>query len=96
MIAGNTALSACGVLEDPKALAALGLELGVLLGKDLLRPRRRDRLVGAYLLDLEARLVLVEVLAGKPGAAVVRPDEGLAARDVVQGVVALDVVAESA
>jgi hypothetical protein len=43
-----------------------------------------DRLVGAHLLDREARLVLVEVLADQARPAVVRPDEGLTARRVVE------------
>jgi hypothetical protein len=46
-----------GALGDPEPGAALALKHGVLL----LRPRRRDRLVRADLLDLKARFVLVEV-----------------------------------
>ena len=46
---------------------------------DLTDPRRGDRLVRVDHLDLEARLVLVQVLADQARLAVVRPDEGIAA-----------------
>jgi hypothetical protein len=50
-------------LQHPEAVAALGLQLRQLLAVDLAHPLRGDGLLGIDLLDLEARLVLVEVLA---------------------------------
>ena len=51
-------------------------------------------LVGAHLLDREARLVLVQVLADEARLAVVRPDEGLPAVRVVEGVRIAHLVAD--
>src|SRR3954469_12659158 len=82
------------LLEHPEALAALGLAPAEQLAVDLAHAGGRDRLGRVDILDLEARLVLVEVLARQPRAVVVGPDEGLAARDVVERIVALDVVAD--
>ena len=62
-------LTLCGCqlrLEDPEVLALLGLQLRQLLTVDLPDPLGRDRLGRVDLLDLQARLVLVQVLAGEP------------------------------
>src|SRR5919204_583956 len=73
---------------------ALGLELCQLLEVDLADARGGDRLRRLDLLDREARLVLVEVLAHQPRLVVVRPDERLPARHVVELLIVLDVVAD--
>src|SRR4051812_36828529 len=70
-------------LEQPEAVAALGLQLCELLAVDLAHAYPRDRVRRIDLLDHEARLVLVEMLAGEPRPVVVRPDERLPAGDVV-------------
>src|SRR5262249_828762 len=75
------------ILEDPEVVAARGLELRELLAVDLADARGGDRFRRLDLLDREARLVLVEVLADQPRPAVVRPDERLPARHVIDRVV---------
>ena len=61
---------------------------------DVADPGGGDRLGWVDLLVDEARLVLVEVLAGEAGLLVVGPDERLAAVDVVERVRPRDVVAD--
>lgn len=83
------------MFQDPEALTPLRLQLGVLLLEDLLGTRRRDRLILVDFFDLEAGLVFVQMLTRQSGLAVVRPDERLTARGVIQGIVALNVIAQS-
>ena len=61
-------------LEYPETRSHPRLKLGELLAMDLAHTCRSDRLRRRDLLDPQARLVLVEMLAGEPRPLVVGPD----------------------
>ena len=71
-------------LQDPEALSTLRFQLRQLLAVDLPDSGRGDRLFRAHLFDLEARLVLVQMLADQARLVVVGPDERLPAVGVVE------------
>ena len=92
----KTSSGRVGLTPAPKPIPALGLELGQLLAVDLAHARRRDRPGRIDLLGLQARRVLVQMLADQPGLLVVGSDERLSAGHVIEGLGTVGVVTDRA
>jgi hypothetical protein len=83
-----------GPTQYPEVGAALFFELPQLLAVNLADPRRRDGLRSINLLDAQAGLVFVQMLASQAGPVVVGPYKRLAAVHVIQPVRVRDLVAD--